>query len=103
MKDSKSESMQNADEFVDFTFPVQGDTLQYKFISDGKFLPFIDHPSSAMIVVKKLKIIGKSEAVMSSIFSLWPVLLINFLFAIITGLIYWFLVRDSSTYCSMTE
>ena len=106
LKKSKAECMKDVDEFIDFTFPVQGDALQYKFISDGKFLPFMDHPSSALVAVKKLKIVSKSEAVKKSILSLWPILLINLQFTVLSGLIYWILVRDStckihhfSSYC----
>ena len=94
LKDSKYDCMKNVNEFVDFTFPVQGDTFKYKFISDGIYLEFINHPSSAFIVLKKLKIVSKSEAVKTSIFTLWPIFLINLELAMVSGLIYWFLVSD---------
>ena len=98
LKKSKSDCMKVADEFLDFTFPVQGDFFQYKFISDGRFLPLIDHPSSALITVKKTKTISKSIAVKSAIFKLWPIFLINLLFAVISGFFLWFLVSPKLAY-----
>lgn len=92
LQSSEQGCINAASPFVKLVFPIQGRTLQKQFLSEGVFLPLLDYPQTAMVVLKKVKIISKNEAVKKSIFSIWPLVLINLLFAVASGFILWALV-----------
>ena len=94
MKSSMKDCMRLADEFLDFTFPVQGKDSTHDFLGQGRFLPFIEHPSSALVTLKKLTVISKAAAVKDAIFSLWPIVFINLSFVIVSGYLIWLFVSS---------
>ncbi|XP_065052028.1 phosphatidylinositol phosphatase PTPRQ-like [Rhopilema esculentum] len=91
IKSSSIQCMENVNNATDISFPVLGRALQTNFLSRGKFLHLIDHPSSALVALKKVTIISKSKAMSVAMFSLWPMIILILALAALAGNIIWFL------------
>ena len=92
MQSSEQGCINAASPFVKLVFPIQGRMLQKQFLSEGAFLPLLEYPLTSMVVLKKVTIISKNEAMKKSILSIWPLVLINMLFAVASGFVLWVLV-----------
>ena len=93
-KDSLSACVSHANFYTDITFPVRGRKNLEDFVGVGKYLELIDYPNAAMLVLKKSKVISRTEALLNAIFGIWPLVVINLLMAILAGLLLWSLVSS---------
>ncbi len=93
-KVSEKECINNVDQTVDFTFPLHGRTMQTNFLTGGKFLSVVDHPAAAMVVLKKVTIISRSTAMKNALMSMWPLIVVNVIFAALAGFFVWSLVSQ---------
>ena len=89
---SETQCIEHVSSAVDITFPLHGRSLQTSFLFGGAFLPVVPYPSAAMVVLKKVTVISRSKAMIDGIFSIWPLVVINLLFALVAGCVMWFLV-----------
>ncbi|KAJ7390406.1 hypothetical protein OS493_025663 [Desmophyllum pertusum] len=83
IKDSK-----NFDKDDTITFPISGKKDDRWYQNDYKFMPLISSPGVAFIVVDEPP--GSSaNAVFNSVLSGWPVLVLTFIMALLSGIIMW--------------
>ena len=75
----------------DLNFPLFGYKGQQNFMGVYGFLPIVESPSVVFIVPKE-ETSKSSLRLLSSLFSCWPVLLINSAIVLLSGIIIWHLV-----------
>lgn len=75
----------------DFSFPLFGYEGQRQFMGEYGFLAVVKSPAVVFIVPKE-DTSKVSLRLLSSVFSCWPVLLLNFSIVLLSGIIIWNLV-----------
>ena len=75
----------------DLNFPLFGYKGQQNFMGVYGFLPIVESPAVVFIVPKE-ETSKSSLRLLSSLFSCWPVLLINSAIVLLSGIIIWHLV-----------
>ena len=75
----------------DFSFPLFGYEGQRQFMGEYGFLTVVKSPAVVFIVPKE-DTSKVSLRLLSSVFSCWPVLLLNFSIVLLSGIIIWNLV-----------
>ena len=75
----------------DFSFPLFGYDGQRQFMGEYGFLAVVKSPAVVFIVPKE-DTSKVSLRLLSSVFSCWPVLLLNFSIVLLSGIIIWNLV-----------
>lgn len=82
-------------EDYDFTFPLYGDSMEATTYRSNPFIPIIEAPSVALVLMNDNLMKGKTKLIAKTIVKIWPLFLFILLFALCSGIIMWLLVSKT--------
>lgn len=90
-QESENLLKQQIDNETDISFPVYGWKTQDLYKNQYPYTPFIESPGHVFIVISE-ETDSLVKALIISIFDTWPVVLLTFVFATLSGVIIWLIV-----------
>ena len=79
---------------LNLSFPVYGWKWQEYYSADYRYIPLVESPGVAFIIIGK-EGVSPSQRLVNEVFATWPYMVITTLLAALAGIVMWFLVSNN--------